>query len=374
MLFIKGNKIFSGNRELTLRGVAIGGWLMMEGYMLGGENIPETAFKQTLIDPQAFSNRFRRAFITPADAQRIKGLGFNCVRIPFNHKLIEAAPFQIDIVGMEALKQAVKMFADLKIYVILDMHAVPGCQNPDWHADASGKALFWEEEENQKRYFYLWEELSKAFKNEEMIAGYDIMNEPVTEKESLLIEVYKKTIDLIRTNGDRHIIFLEGNHWARETAFMEPLFGENIALSVHFYEPIELTFNWQGQSAYPGVIKGENWGQELVYQKLKVYAKHGVPVFVGEFGVSSANQSRGRLAWLEDVLAAMAKLNFHWTYWTYKSAAPMNFPDGLYQLCSHDFRMEKVPELLKKDKEKFYAAMDTSGFTLNQKALDLLLA
>ena len=32
--------------EEKLRGVNLGGWLLMEGYLLGGRNIPEREFKE----------------------------------------------------------------------------------------------------------------------------------------------------------------------------------------------------------------------------------------------------------------------------------------------------------------------------------------
>ncbi|MCX5750433.1 MAG: glycoside hydrolase family 5 protein [Candidatus Saganbacteria bacterium] len=378
MLSVRGSKIVSEGKPIYLKGVALGGWLMMEGYMLGGENIPETIFKQKLFESvdkelaQEFVDRFRSSFITQEDAKKIKALGFNCVRIPFNYRLIEATPFKIDHNGMELLKNAVKMFGDLGIYVILDMHAVPGYQNPDWHSDSNGEVLFWDDRNCQERYLFLWEELSNAFKNEEMVAAYDIMNEPVVNDGNLVKKVFEEAIKTVRGNGDKHIIFLEGNHYAREFEKLIPLLGDNIAFSPHFYEPVQFVFNWDPSYVYPGLIEGENWDRDLIYKKIKHYTDFSVPIYIGEFGIASVTEAKGGLVWLKDFLGVIDELGCHFTYWTYKSVAPMNFPDGIFQLCSHAFGMEKVAAWLMKDKKKFYAAMDTSGFVLNEAVMNLL--
>ncbi|MFA4858806.1 MAG: cellulase family glycosylhydrolase, partial [Candidatus Margulisiibacteriota bacterium] len=171
MLQISGKDIVDARGEkVFLRGIALGGWLMMEGYMLGGENIPETKFRDGLAaqigeaGAEEFNWEFRRRFFTEQDADRIKKLGINCVRIPFNHKLIEISPFKIDSRSMEFLKTVVSWFAEREIYVILDMHAVPGCQNRDWHSDSEGEMDFYTNPESRERFVYLWKELSGIFK------------------------------------------------------------------------------------------------------------------------------------------------------------------------------------------------------------------
>ena len=51
------------------------------------------------------------------------------------------------------------------LYVILDLHAVPGGQNQDWHSDSGmGEALFWRFKEFQDRVVNLWIEIAKRYK------------------------------------------------------------------------------------------------------------------------------------------------------------------------------------------------------------------
>lgn len=74
-----------------------------------------------------------------------------------------------------------KWCAANKIYLILDLHAVPGGQGKD--ANISDYVLLkkrsvWESEENQKKTVALWKKLAERYKNEPWIGGYDIINEP----------------------------------------------------------------------------------------------------------------------------------------------------------------------------------------------------
>lgn len=376
MLRAKNKQIIDqSGKAVNLRGLNLGGWLMMEGYILGGRNIPEHIFKNKLAKKfgqsfvTTFTKGFRDAFITPKDIENIKKLGFNCVRLPFNYRLIEEPG------GIAYLKRLIQIFAKYKLFVILDMHAVPGAQNCDWHSDSSGQALFWTDNKHRQRYFSLWELLAETFKAEPWIAGYDIMNEPVTEEVKLLGRVYQQTIETIRSTGDAHLLFLEGNKWGRDVNFIKELKGENLVLSVHFYEPSDFTFNWLPGSTYPGKIRGKLWNKATLKKELKTYTNLGLPVHLGEFGVASRCPSCGHeFQWVKDLLGIVKELGFHWTYWTYKSARGMDFPDGLYQLSDTQHivgirsvvsGLENYYDILKNRKEDFYKLWRTENFQRN---------
>ena len=374
MLKIDGKNIINGKGEkVRLTGISLGGWLMMEGYMLGGRNIPEHTFKQ--MAPE-FVPEFRKRFVTQKDAEIIKELGFNCVRLPFNYRLIEESG------GMELIKQAVGWFTNLKIYVILDMHAVPGSQNQDWHSDSEGIAEFWEKETHRKHFLELWDSLSKTFKDNEFIAGYDVMNEPVTNKMDLLKQAYREVIDVIRGNVDRHIIFLEGNNWAQDVEFIPDILTENVTISIHFYEPTRFVFNQVPNLTYPGRIGGVQWNKMRIAKYLKKYAIYGVPIYVGEFGVASrCPHCKKEYSWVRDVLKIFKQYNFHWTYWTYKSVGGMTYPDGLFQLFDQSGiigretehpGMENIIFKLKEDPQRVYNLIDTKNYILNKILMNML--
>lgn len=381
MLKTAKNKIINGKgQSIRLCGINLGGWLMMEGYILGGRNIPESVFKAELAKRfgknfiSEFSKKFRSSFVASEDIQQIKKLGFNCVRLPFNYRLLEEPE------GFKYLEQVVKLFAQNNLYIILDMHAVPGSQNDQWHSDSRGKALFWKRKECQKKYFALWKKLAETFKDEEWIAGYDIMNEPVTKNVGLLNRIFQQTIDAIRSVSDRHIIFLEGNNWGMDVDFLKNIKGNNLALSVHYYQPVEFTLNLLPDTKYPGNVWGKKWNKGEIRKILKKYADFAkilkIPLFIGEFGVASRCIYGGQeFKWVEDVLDLFEKFEFHWTYWTYKSVEGMKLPDGLFQLTDSTgivgnkaiiSGMENFYKILKTRKDAFYRIWHTSNFKLNK--------
>ena len=114
-LSTKNGKIINRNgKDVSLRGVNLGGWLMMEGYILYGRNIPERVFRYSMEKAYgkkgllSFTNAFRNSFIREDDFRRISGFGFNCVRIPFNYRLIEddKRPFKYSKEGLSFLENA----------------------------------------------------------------------------------------------------------------------------------------------------------------------------------------------------------------------------------------------------------------------------
>ncbi len=123
-----------------------------------------------------FTSEFQKHFFNEDDVARIKKLGFNCARLPINHRVLDKKD------GFKLLDKIVGWFRKYKVYLILDLHAAPGSQNRDWHSDSDGTAGLWENDKFVRQTVNLWDKISKRYKNESTIAGYDILNEPVTDK------------------------------------------------------------------------------------------------------------------------------------------------------------------------------------------------
>jgi aryl-phospho-beta-D-glucosidase BglC (GH1 family) len=81
-----------------------------------------------------FFDRFLTYFFTEDDAKFFASLGLNCLRIPFNYRHFEddMNPKVLKTEGFKQLDRVVEACAKHGVYTILDLHAVPGSQNPDW--------------------------------------------------------------------------------------------------------------------------------------------------------------------------------------------------------------------------------------------------
>lgn len=399
MMFLssQGNSIVnSKNKSILLRGVNLGGWLMMEGYILHGRNIPEKAFKQRLIksygkkETESFMDEFRSSFIQEDDFRNISDLKLNCIRLPFNFRLIEneKRPFEYNEKGIDYLEKALGWCEENNIYCILDMHAAPGSQNHDWHSDSNGEADLWSNKAYQERFFRLWEFIADRFKDRSIVAGYNVLNEPVIKKapKGTLRNFYKETVKFIRKVDKKHIIFLEGNLWSRVLEDIGEPFDSGLSYSIHYYDPVDFTHNTRRGLKYPGTMNGEYWDRGRIQRDLERYYKLGrkwsVPIFLGEFGINHKyTAGNGKLEWLKDVLFLCNEYDFHWTFWTYKTIANSLFPSGLYQCMSNPTWINRMGPvcgwetyytLWKRHKNEIIESWKTEYFRKNPKLINLI--
>lgn len=332
-------------KPMILKGVNLGGWLLMEGYLMHALNRPQREFKQNFEKAlgknalKDFEKSFNNSFICEKDIAAIAKMGFNCVRVPFHFELIEEKPYQYSSRGLKYLKDLVRWAGRHRIWVILDLHAAAGAQNHDWHSDSFGPALLWQRKEFQNRTFALWEFLADQFKDEPWIAGYDLLNEAVLQDERLLNQFYKTLIKRIRKIDQNHMIFVEGNTWATNIKCLDAFDDDNIVLSVHFYEPLQYTFNLTAHLSYPLRHQGKTWNKKTLRDILgahfKVAKRCNRPVFVGEFGINDRQGLYGEKLWLKDMLSLFREFGFSWTYWTYKSIKNAYLVDGIFSFLEN---------------------------------------
>ncbi|MCQ9204927.1 MAG: glycoside hydrolase family 5 protein [Omnitrophica bacterium] len=377
----------------TIKGVNLGSWLLMEGYILGGRNISESIFKGNFKkiygkkELEKFEYLFRKNFITKDDFKRIAHMGANSVRVPFNYRLIEKRPYFYSEEGFNYLEKIFAWATEQNLGIILDLHAACGAQNCDWHSDSAGKSLLWNNKEYQQRTIALWEVIADRFKDKKALIGYDLLNEPVLGRRSaaVLKRFYRQLIKRIRLIDKKNLIFLEGDIWAQRIDFLEPLIAEGISISIHTYHPLEFTFNFSPFYKFPGKIGKNTWDKAAIHRSLEPYfkfsQKNKVKIFVGEFGINWRGGFWGELDWLRDMLKAYDNYGFGYTYWTYKAIANSVFPDGLYQhIPNSKYINREGPvrgwdtylDFWGKEKKKIVDFWNTTNFSPNRKIINLL--
>jgi aryl-phospho-beta-D-glucosidase BglC (GH1 family) len=346
MEFLKaaGDKIVSASgQEVRLRGVCVGGYLHLENYMHGfpgAETSMRTALLETLgrDKSQFFWDRWMDYFFTENDVIHIRSLGANVIRMALNYRQFEddGKPFEYLETGFQRLDRVLEWCEEHELYVILDMHAAQGWQNTDWHSDNSHRHTFlWQDKLYQDRFISLWEEFARWYKDKAVIAGYDLMNEPVSHAPygrfgyayqpdwPRFNSLIHRTVDSIRAQGDTHIIFIEGDLYGTRFYGLEEPFAYNLAYSAHHYHPMT-----RGGGAYPGKQpNGETWNVEFQRQLLNQHEgvrwarDHSVPLWMGEFGAQYLEEKSsvaGQMQALDEQIGIFEELGLHWTYWNYK--------------------------------------------------------
>lgn len=371
---------------MQIKGINLGGWLLMEGYILGGRNISETKFKRDFLKTNGrkelknFERAFRSNFIDEEDFKNIKSFGFNSIRLPFHYKIAEKD-------NLEYLKDAFKWASKYGIKIILDLHAAKGSQNQDWHSDSDGKANLWLKKSFRIQTVKLWEKIATIFKDEDALLGYDILNEPVIKDDNtkIIADLYSEIIKAIRSVDKKHIIFLEGDIWAQRIDFLKDLIAENIQISIHTYQPLDYTFNFVPFYKYPGKICNVDWDKSRMQKYLEPYynfsSKNNVKIYVGEFGINWRGGFFGEGIWLSDILKLFDEFGFGWSYWTYKAVAQFCFPDGLYQYIQNSkfirregpiYGWENYILYWKDYKNQIIEFWKTKNFVLNKTLLEIL--
>lgn len=90
-----GTRIVDGQgREVILRGMGLGGWMLQEGYMLGiKKEGTQHAIKARIADlvgkedTERFYQLWRQNHMTRADVDRLAASGFNSIRLPMHYNL-----------------------------------------------------------------------------------------------------------------------------------------------------------------------------------------------------------------------------------------------------------------------------------------------
>ncbi|MCC7371871.1 MAG: glycoside hydrolase family 5 protein [Chloroflexi bacterium] len=350
MLRVTGGQIVeSSGAPIALRGTCVGGWMNMEDFINGypgSEHGLRSAITSMLGTAKAefFFERLLDHFFTEDDVVFMKQCGATVVRLPLNYRHFEQdrAPFQYVEDGFKRLDRAIRWCAKYGLYVILDLHAVQGWQNTDWHSDnANRHSLFWQHPHFQDRWVALWEQFARRYRDEEYVAGYNVMNEPVSNVSDGRLSddytpdwpninrLYRRVVDAIRAIDPDHIIFLEGDYYSRLFDGLEAPFAPNLVYSSHNY-----TRAGFGPGPYPGELIGGYWDRAYQIERVDeaegtVFSKrHNVPLWVGEFGSiynGPPDENPYRMQAMADQIDIFNERGIHWTTWVYKDVGVMGW-------------------------------------------------
>ncbi len=324
-----GTKIVDGKgRNVLLRGIGLGGWMLQEGYMLKiNKEAQQYRIRERIAElmgpkqTQEFYDAWLANHMRKTDVDSMKRWGFNSIRLPMHYNLYTLPVDQEPVAGKNTwFEKGFAMTDSLlnwckanKMYLILDLHAAPGGQGNDLNiADRDpSKPYLWDSESNQEKTITLWRKLAERYKNEAYIGAYDIINEPnygfsnpeedkngTKEKvnaplRKLMVEITKA----IREVDQQHLIIIEGNGWGNNYNGIFPLWDKNMALSFHKY------WNYNDQASIAHIIKARDEQQ--------------VPVWLGETGENSN-------VWFTDAIHLLEKNNIGWSWWPLKKIGVNN--------------------------------------------------
>ena len=323
-LNVDGTRVVNEDgKEVILTGWGLGNWLLCEGYMWlsdGCERIDRPRRIEQVIEEltgvdyaQQFWSTFRKSYITAKDIEGIAQLGYNSIRVPINYRLFMEEGEEIiwKEEGFDLLDQCVEWCEQFGLYMWIDLHGAPGGQtgaNIDDCIDDMPR-LFMDEYQFNKGVV-LWEQLAKRYRDRWIIAGYDILNEPLRPRrketdidvEYLVPELkrfYEEAIAVIRKWDSRHLISLEGHQWATQPHVFCKKYDEKMVIHFHRY----------------GCLPDRDCLK--MYQELS--QRWNCPLWLGETG-------EGELAWYTALYPLAADLGIGYNIWPWKKMETQNSP------------------------------------------------
>jgi endoglucanase len=309
----QGTAIVDGTGKLLqIRGISIGNWFVLEGYFwrFGGlsqaQSELELVFDDLLGPTHAhqFLYKWRQNFMAESDVHRIKQDGFNTIRIPLHTKYFKTE----DDEGFKLIDQLLKWCNQEHLYVILMLESGIGGFTGEASDDGPGYPWLLKDAGMQEYVADAWQRVAKHYKDEPIILGYDLLNEPLLwngylDMESLIEPVYRQLTASIRKVDNNHMLILQPP-LGRFSAFGKP-FDNNTVYSFHSY------------SATPR--------PEFLQQYLDFQAKYKVPIFFSEIYTERSPE------WSTAHVNLAEKYNIGWMIWPYKkmagdTAGPYTFP------------------------------------------------
>ncbi len=329
LLTTRHTQIVDGaGQPVTLRGFGLGGWMNMENFITGypaNEEAQRHVLRAALgAEKYAFFfERFLEYFFGADDARFIASLGLNLLRLPINYRHFESdeEPFVIKEEGFKHLDRVIELCAQQQIYTIIDLHALPGYQNQDWHSDnPTHVALFWQHKHFQDRVVHLWEAIAARYKDHPWVAGYNPMNEPGDVSGQHILPFYRRLYAAIRAVDPAHILFLEGNRYSTEFQMFTETWP-HVIYTVHDYA----LPGFIDGGPYPGLTRGEYVDkaalEKTFLQRTAFMRQTSTPIWVGEFGpvyTGDIAADTMRYQILRDQLEIYRRYQASWAIWTYK--------------------------------------------------------
>ncbi|WP_353573168.1 cellulase family glycosylhydrolase, partial [Candidatus Albibeggiatoa sp. nov. BB20] len=167
--------------------------------------------------------------------QDVANMGLTVVRLDLWWKLFEDEnnPYTYKQAGWDWLNKNINWARDAGVYLILDMHAPHGgFQGPGYSGG------FWSNSDYKARTKALWSEIASRYKDEIVIAAYDIFNEPAAPATSQLVTYSQELVDAIRLVDTNHLLIVEIDYGDNSTGpFLITDSASNVMYDFHQYAP-----------------------------------------------------------------------------------------------------------------------------------------
>jgi endoglucanase len=295
-----------------------------------------------------------------SDVDWIAKQGFDHIRLPVDFRLCLAPDGSLDEAKLKPIADAIGWAKDRGLGVVLDAHFLPGA---DFNS-VGGDNRAYTDPAVQDTAAQSWRLMARHFAGEGPYLRFEILNEPVALKNEQLNPFMAHMLAAIRESNPTRIVYVTSNKWSSFHTIKDVVLPDdpNIALTIHFYEPIVFTHQrapWVGFTntlppvTFPGVVPDVTgytlpiYHQELhagdpitvaqidaTFASVSDWLAANAPkieVYVGEFGVflpAEPADADSKRRWIATVRSDAESRGWGWSVWDYNDSFGVRSRDG----------------------------------------------
>ncbi len=251
----------------------------------------------------------------------IKQAGYTAVRVPVRWSAHASpnAPYTIDPAWFDRVDHVIQQARHNDLAVVLNIH-----HYEELNSDPAG---------HHDRFLSLWEQISARYQNQPDTVSFELLNEPFGALSNVWNQYARDAFEVVRrTNPDRTVLIgPTGYNKLDRLSSLELPDDRNIVLSVHYYDPFEVTHqgaDWiqdsEGNTIHPvGVACCDQTVEEQIRSDMEFIAQWAEardrPVFIGEFGAIDHGTIETRADWTAHVRWRSQDQGFAWAYWEFSA-------------------------------------------------------
>ncbi|HEX8227052.1 MAG TPA: glycoside hydrolase family 5 protein [Candidatus Saccharimonadales bacterium] len=311
-----------------LRGVNLGGWLVLEKWITpslfkGLSAVDEYTLCSTGGPAiQSGLRAHRDSFVTLRDFELLKQHGIDAVRLPVGYWTFgDEPPYSSTISYVD---KAFEWARQTGIVILLDLHAAPGSQNGWDHSGRAGACTWADDEQNVVRTLAVVAKLVKRYGQHPSLLGIELLNEPKwTLPRKKLLRYYETAYRIVRKEcpPECWIVFHDSFRPRRWKHKLPKATFPNAYIDTHQYQ----TFNARDKRLDMAGHMRKTFGK-VRRDLARMNRSH--PVVVGEWSVTLDPQSLQGLNRSQRDAASRAygaaQLIAYgscaaWFYWTYRT-------------------------------------------------------
>ena len=269
---------------------------------------------------------------TQEDFNRLSALGANYVNISHPGLFTESPPYILDLEIQANLDSLLEMIAQADMFAVISFRTGPGRSEftfmledvGDWFDESYLNDSVWQDRDAQDAWVAMWRHTASRYKDNPIVAGYDLMVEPNSNEvgsdaisdyldiwdpdefytlysDSLYDwnQFYPHIVQAIRTVDEMTPVLVGGNGYSSVPwlPYLKLMDDDRIVYTAHQYSPNQFTHQWYDsiKCSYPGRCD-INWDgkkeefdeaylEELFIILDEFIAENEVPLAVNECGV-----------------------------------------------------------------------------------------